>query len=89
MSTTGPLFVIVEYCEHGCLKMFLRQHRKTAIPGSDYMGVEPEPRTMSIGTRDLISFAWQVCKGMHYLASMKVIDKNTCSLICVTPGNGF
>ena len=69
---SGPLFVIVEYCQHGSLKMFLRNHRKTALPCDDYMGAEPVPPSISVGARDLMSFAWQVCKGMHYLASMKV-----------------
>lgn len=63
----GPLYVVVEYAAHGNLRDYLRNNR----PSSGYeraIGQEPD----TITQKDLISFAYQVARGMEYLASKKV-----------------
>ena len=66
----GPLYVVVEFAPHGNLRDFLRQHR----PSSGYepaIGiVEKERKTLT--QKDLVSFAYQVARGMEYLASRRV-----------------
>lgn len=70
----GPLFVVVEYAPHGNLRDFLRQHRSS--PGYEpAIGiVEKERKTLT--QKDLVSFAYQVARGMEYLASRSVSSKN-------------
>lgn len=73
----GPLYLIVEYAKYGSLRNFLRESRKV---GPSYMGSDanrnssylenPDERALTMG--DLISFAWQISRGMQYLAEMKV-----------------
>ncbi|KAF5275343.1 hypothetical protein FQR65_LT04171 [Abscondita terminalis] len=73
-TQNGPLYVVVEYAPHGNLRDFLRQHRTT----SDYepaIGiVEREKKTLT--QKDLVSFAYQVAKGMEYLASRRCIHRD-------------
>lgn len=74
---SGPLYLIVEYAKYGSLRNFLRESRKV---GPSYMGNDanrnssylenPDERALTMG--DLISFAWQISRGMQYLAEMKV-----------------
>lgn len=73
----GPLYLIVEYAKYGSLRNFLRESRKV---GPSYMGRDanrnssylenPDDRALTMG--DLISFSWQISRGMQYLAEMKV-----------------
>lgn len=75
--TSGPLYLIVEYAKYGSLRSFLRESRKV---GTSYVGSDtnrnssyldnPDERALTMG--DLISFAWQISRGMQYLAEMKV-----------------
>ena len=73
---TGPLYLIVEYAKYGSLRNFLRESRKV---GPSYMSGErnssylenPDERALTMG--DLISFVWQISRGMQYLAEMKVL----------------
>ncbi|TNM99732.1 hypothetical protein fugu_012765 [Takifugu bimaculatus] len=75
-SQDGPLYLIVEYAKYGSLRNFLRESRKV---GPSYMGRDanrnssylenPDDRALTMG--DLISFAWQISRGMQYLAEMK------------------
>lgn len=63
----GPLYVVVEYAAHGNLRDYLRNKR----PSSGYeraIGQE----TNALTERDLVSFSYQVARGMEYLASKKV-----------------
>ena len=63
----GPLFVIVEYAPHGNLRDFLRQQR----PASGYeRAIGTHQKTLT--HKDLVSFAYQVARGMEYLASRRV-----------------
>lgn len=65
----GPLYVVVEYAPYGNLRDFLRQHR--ASSGYEQaLGENKEKKTLT--QKDLVSFAYQVAKGMEYLASRRV-----------------
>lgn len=68
-SQDGPLYVIVEYAPHGNLKDFLKKNR----PTSEYdIGRNTDEERRQILQKDLISFAFQVSRGMEYLASRRV-----------------
>ncbi|XP_054432833.1 proto-oncogene tyrosine-protein kinase receptor Ret isoform X2 [Pteronotus mesoamericanus] len=80
-SQDGPLLLIVEYAKYGSLRGFLRESRK-AGPGyvgsrgsrnSSYLD-NPDERALTMG--DLISFAWQISRGMRYLAEMKLVHRD-------------
>eukprot|EP00795_Rhopilema_esculentum_P012395 gene12395-3053_t len=62
------LCVIVEYCRFGNLRQFLRERRPTGPP----LPEPPEKLTLF----DLTSYAYQVSKGMEYLASKKCIHRD-------------
>uniref|UniRef100_A0A8C6SER6 Proto-oncogene tyrosine-protein kinase receptor Ret n=1 Tax=Neogobius melanostomus TaxID=47308 RepID=A0A8C6SER6_9GOBI len=80
-SQDGPLHLIVEYAKYGSLRNFLRESRKV---GPSYMGRDtnrnssylenPDDRALTMG--DLISFAWQISRGMQYLAEMKLVHRD-------------
>ncbi|KAM6157292.1 proto-oncogene tyrosine-protein kinase receptor Ret isoform 13-T13 [Erethizon dorsatum] len=77
-SQDGPLLLIVEYAKYGSLRGFLRDSRKV---GPGYVGSRnsgaldhPDERALTMG--DLISFAWQISRGMQYLAEMKLVHRD-------------
>uniref|UniRef100_A0A803TQH0 receptor protein-tyrosine kinase n=1 Tax=Anolis carolinensis TaxID=28377 RepID=A0A803TQH0_ANOCA len=80
-SQDGPLYLIVEYAKYGSLRSFLRESRKV---GTSYIGSDgnrnssyldnPDERALTMG--DLISFAWQISRGMQYLAEMKLVHRD-------------
>uniref|UniRef100_A0A8C5AC14 Proto-oncogene tyrosine-protein kinase receptor Ret n=1 Tax=Gadus morhua TaxID=8049 RepID=A0A8C5AC14_GADMO len=78
-SQDGPLYLIVEYAKYGSLRNFLRESRKV---GPSYMSGErnssylenPDERALTMG--DLISFVWQISRGMQYLAEMKLVHRD-------------
>eukprot|EP00079_Xenopus_tropicalis_P009689 XP_002933941.2 PREDICTED: proto-oncogene tyrosine-protein kinase receptor Ret isoform X2 [Xenopus tropicalis] len=77
----GPLHLIVEYAKYGSLRSFLRESRKvgpSSLGGdsnrnSSYLD-NPDERALTMG--DLISFAWQISRGMQYLAEMKLVHRD-------------
>ncbi|KAL6263768.1 hypothetical protein P5V15_003852 [Pogonomyrmex californicus] len=73
-TQNGPLYVVVEFAPHGNLRDFLRDHR----PSSGYepaIGQEPKERK-TLTQKDLVSFAYQVARGMEYLASRRCIHRD-------------
>lgn len=66
-----PPLIIIEYCCFGSLRSYLRLSRKLE-ESSDLVidGVEP------VTASDVLSFAWQICKGMAYLAEMKLVHRD-------------
>lgn len=68
--------MIVEFAPHGNLKDFLRSRRpctdyeKPIIPTANYE--KPLLRDKALTEKDLISFAYQIARGMEYLSSRMV-----------------
>ncbi|OQR79994.1 proto-oncogene tyrosine-protein kinase receptor Ret-like [Tropilaelaps mercedesae] len=80
-SRDGPLYVIVEYCEFGSLRSYLRRCRNIpsiedlrAVQNPTYLG--EDPRTQLPSAQQLISFMWQIARGMSYLSDLKVIHRD-------------
>ena len=68
-DSRGPLYLIMEFAEHGSLRNYLRSERgsisKTTQQSSDKF-------------RILLSFGWQISKGMAYLEGLKVSVESLC-----------
>jgi len=62
----GPLWLVVEYCEHGALRCYLRSLRH--FPSSDFDLVSLD--------LDLLSFARQIANAMAYLSDMKLVHRD-------------
>ncbi|XP_058864687.1 fibroblast growth factor receptor 1 isoform X1 [Acipenser ruthenus] len=69
----GPLYVIVEYAEKGNLREFLRARRP---PGMEYCYNPDQVSEEYMSIKDLVSCAYQVARGMGYLASKKCIHRD-------------
>lgn len=67
----SPL-LIMEYCQYGSLKNHLRLSRKLEVMNAaDYENaIEP------ITVKDILSFAWQISKGMAYLTEIKLVHRD-------------
>ncbi|XP_055597573.1 uncharacterized protein LOC129747397 [Uranotaenia lowii] len=67
----SPL-LIIEYCQYGSLKNYLRLSRKLEVMNSaDY-----ENAIAPITVKDILSFSWQISKGMAYLTEIKLVHRD-------------
>uniref|UniRef100_A0A7N8YF57 Fibroblast growth factor receptor n=1 Tax=Mastacembelus armatus TaxID=205130 RepID=A0A7N8YF57_9TELE len=64
----GPLYVLVEYASKGSLREYLRARRP---PGMDYTFDVTKVPEEQLTFKDLLSCAYQVARGMEYLASKR------------------
>lgn len=64
-----PICVIVEYCENGDLQGFLRNSRGIY---EEYYKATYGGSSMNLTSKRLLTFAWQIAKGMNHLSSMRV-----------------
>lgn len=65
----GPLYVIVEYASKGNLREYLQARRPL---GMEYCYNPYQVPVENMSIKDLVSCAFQVARGMEYLASKKV-----------------
>ncbi|XP_013392948.1 fibroblast growth factor receptor 2 isoform X2 [Lingula anatina] len=77
-SQDGPLHVIVEYAPNGNLRDFLRSRRP---PNSGYekpliINDPSKEDTKPLTHKHLVSFAYQISRGMEYLASRQCIHRD-------------
>ncbi|XP_032368029.1 fibroblast growth factor receptor 1-A [Etheostoma spectabile] len=68
----GPLYVVVEYASQGNLREYLRARRPA---GLEYWSGARQGSLGSLETRELVSAAYQVARGMAYLASKKCLSQ--------------
>ncbi|CAI5665988.1 fibroblast growth factor receptor 1-A isoform X3 [Oreochromis niloticus] len=69
----GPLYVVVEYAAQGNLREYLRARRPV---GAEYWSGSRQASLGSLEVRELVSAAYQVARGMAYLASKKCIHRD-------------
>ncbi|XP_077981310.1 fibroblast growth factor receptor 3-like [Glandiceps talaboti] len=69
----GPLLVIVEYAPHGNLRDFLRSRRPQNM---DYENAALLPKIELLTNKDLVSFAYQIARGMEFLALKKCVHRD-------------
>ncbi|XP_034565295.1 fibroblast growth factor receptor 1-A-like isoform X2 [Notolabrus celidotus] len=69
----GPLYVVVEYASQGNLREYLRARRPA---GLEYWSGSRQASLDGLEIRELVSAAYQVARGMAYLASKKCIHRD-------------
>lgn len=74
LLSPGPLHVVVEYASQGNLREYLRCRRPV---GLEYWSGPTQAPLDTLEVRELVSAAYQVARGMAYLASQKVREETS------------
>nr|XP_033321805.1 proto-oncogene tyrosine-protein kinase receptor Ret isoform X1 [Megalopta genalis] len=85
-TTAGaPVYLIIEFAEFGSLRNYLRRSRHLDSEGRNEdntaANTNADPNvnatsTYTVTSRDILSFAWQISKGMAYLAEIKLVHRD-------------
>lgn len=87
----GPFLLLLEYCEHGSLRNYLRRARlssttTTVVQQANELQAHHQ-QPVNIQPRDLLSFAWQISQAGAYLCEMKVVLFNKSIRFSSTDGS--
>ncbi|XP_070536963.1 fibroblast growth factor receptor 4-like [Ptychodera flava] len=69
-TAQDPICIIVEFAPYGSLHDYLMKNRAT----ESYENIIPNSRDLT--SRDLLQFAWQIARGMSFIASRKCIHRD-------------
>ncbi|XP_077274013.1 protein kinase receptor Ret oncogene [Temnothorax americanus] len=88
----APVYLIIEFAEFGSLRNYLRRSRHlesecripaptsllstSPINASEESQCSDNALNYTITPRDILSFAWQISKGMGYLADIKLVHRD-------------
>ncbi|CAL7948028.1 unnamed protein product [Xylocopa violacea] len=72
-SPGAPVYLIIEFAEFGSLRNYLRRSRHLE---SDGRAGGCSSLSNVVTPRDILSFAWQISKGMAYLADIKLVHRD-------------
>ena len=77
-SKGGPICIVMEYAEYGSLKDFLRQKRSVIQQQQPplYSSLDTMTTTQVLSPKDILTFAWQIARGMEYLSRMKLVHRD-------------
>lgn len=69
----GPVCIVMEFAEFGSLRDHLRSTRGIlmAEPDNEYMR-----EAQILDASDIMTYAWQIAKGMEYLSSIKLVHRD-------------
>ncbi|XP_066903361.1 proto-oncogene tyrosine-protein kinase receptor Ret [Halyomorpha halys] len=72
-ASGGPMYIIIEFCGLGSLRAYLRRHRNI---NTNSEAINTIHKVNDISPRDILSFAWQISKGMAYLTEIKLVHRD-------------
>ncbi|KAK6628279.1 hypothetical protein RUM43_002091 [Polyplax serrata] len=68
----GPIYIIIEYAKYGSLRNYLRKNRYVSYEQI----VDKVNSVQAVTPKDILTFAWQIAKGMNYLTDMKLVHRD-------------
>ncbi|KAK5645002.1 hypothetical protein RI129_006302 [Pyrocoelia pectoralis] len=82
----GPVYLVIEFAEHGSLRNYLRRsrhlHTDLHIQTNPMQNLSQptehydEPKICDITPNEILSFAWQIANGMAYLSDIKLVHRD-------------